>query len=197
MGQRLNIEVMSHGKVIANSYYHWSAYSNSAVALAREALSAALEVDDRKQPLTTAIICLEYTGAGFNEEAIAEAKESLGLDLSRFARCRNRNEGILEVSEKGMEDNRRWEEGRVTIDLDSQTVDFSICCSYHPDDFLRYRIDDVGDEEDEAESMLDAMPRYYFNFSALTIDDLTELQCVIEDHPAGILNYGEVVEWVL
>ena len=27
MGQRLNIEVVSRGNVIANSYYHWSAYS--------------------------------------------------------------------------------------------------------------------------------------------------------------------------
>lgn len=34
MGQRLNIEIVKDKKVLANCYYHWSGYSNSAVNLA-------------------------------------------------------------------------------------------------------------------------------------------------------------------
>jgi len=34
MGQRLNIEIISNGKCLANAYYHWSAYSDSAIDLA-------------------------------------------------------------------------------------------------------------------------------------------------------------------
>lgn len=36
MGQRLNIEIWKDGKVLANAYYHWSAYSVCAVDLARK-----------------------------------------------------------------------------------------------------------------------------------------------------------------
>jgi hypothetical protein len=28
MGQRLNIEIVKNGDVLANSYYHWSGFSN-------------------------------------------------------------------------------------------------------------------------------------------------------------------------
>ena len=31
MGQRLNIEITKNGNVLANSYYHWSAYSDCAL----------------------------------------------------------------------------------------------------------------------------------------------------------------------
>lgn len=33
MGQRLNIEIMKNDKVLANAYYHWSAYTSSALEL--------------------------------------------------------------------------------------------------------------------------------------------------------------------
>lgn len=197
MGQRLNIEVMSHGKVIANSYYHWSAYSNSAAELAKEALESVLEHGNRKQPLITAIHCLESTGAGFDEESITEAKESLGLDLSRFARCRGRIEGILEVSEIGMESNRNWEEGRVTIDLDSRTANFQVCGSMSFDNYIRYRVSDLEDTEAEAAELLGSLRRCNFDFSSLTYDDLINLIMVIEDEPDGIVNDGLVIEWIL
>ena len=35
MGQRLNIEIMSGEKVLANAYYHWSAYTASAAELTK------------------------------------------------------------------------------------------------------------------------------------------------------------------
>ena len=33
MGQRLNIEIKKDSKVLANSYYHWSAYTSSALQM--------------------------------------------------------------------------------------------------------------------------------------------------------------------
>lgn len=39
MGQRLNIEIKSKGKVVANCYYHWSAYTMSALQLTKEIIS--------------------------------------------------------------------------------------------------------------------------------------------------------------
>ena len=196
MGQRLNIEVVSRGNVIASSYYHWSAYSFSAAELAIDALLFACSGGPVEQPLITAIHCLEETGAGFNDYSIDYAKENLGLDLTRFNRCLGRNEGILEISEQGMGGNRRWEEGRVTIDLDAKTADFQVCYSMSFDEYLRYRTQELEDTVEEATEMIHSMPRYDFDFAALTVDDLMELKGVIEGYPDGIVNGNLVVEWI-
>ena len=196
MGQRLNIEVVSRGNVIANSYYHWSAYSLSAAELAIDALLFACSGGPVEQPLITAIHCLEETGAGFSDYSIAYAKENLGLDLTRFNRCLGRNEGILEISEQGMNGNRSWEEGRVTIDLDAKTADFQVCYSMHFDEYLRYRTQELEDTIEEARERLDSMPTYDFEFESLTTDDLMELKGVIEGYPDGIVNGNLVVEWI-
>lgn len=40
MGQRLNIEIKENNKVLANSYYHWSGYTSSALLLTEKILDA-------------------------------------------------------------------------------------------------------------------------------------------------------------
>ena len=51
MGQRLNteriIEIVDNDKTLANSYYHWSAYTDSAVALVVCFLTPALNMQRR------------------------------------------------------------------------------------------------------------------------------------------------------
>lgn len=122
MGQRLNIEITKNGNVLANSYYHWSAYSDCALNITTKII---MEYDYIKRNLETshnedllfAIKLLEETGAGMNEEEMAIAKEKIGYDeFIKFKECKNRNEGIIAITEKEIEDTRFWEEGRVTID---------------------------------------------------------------------------------
>ena len=39
MGQRLNVEIWNNGEVLANAYYHWSAYTESAAHIVDKALN--------------------------------------------------------------------------------------------------------------------------------------------------------------
>lgn len=107
MGQRLNIEITKNGNVLANSYYHWSAYSDCALNITTKII---MEYDYIKRNLETshnedllfAIKLLEETGAGMNEEEMAIAKEKIGYDeFIKFKECKNRNEGIIAITEKG------------------------------------------------------------------------------------------------
>lgn len=103
MGQRLNIEIKSKGKVVANCYYHWSAYTRSALQLTKEIISNFDSIQDNDD-VERSVKLLESTGAGYSD----------------------RNAGLIATSEEEMKDTRYWEEARVTIDMDNKTFDFNV-----------------------------------------------------------------------
>lgn len=103
MGQRLNIEMKSKGKVVANCYYHWSAYTMTALQLTEEIISNFDSIQDNND-VKRAVKLLESTGAGYSD----------------------RNNGLIATTEEEMNDTRYWEEGRVTIDMDNKTFDFNV-----------------------------------------------------------------------
>ena len=103
MGQRLNIEMKTKGKVVANCYYHWSAYTRSALQLTKEIISNFDSIQDNDD-VKRAVKLLESTGAGYSD----------------------RNDGLIATSEEEMKNTRYWEEGRVTIDMDNKTFDFNV-----------------------------------------------------------------------
>lgn len=103
MGQRLNIEMKSKGKVVANCYYHWSAYTMTSLQLTEEIISNFDSIQDNND-VKIAVKLLESTGAGYSD----------------------RNNGLIATTEEEMNDTRYWEEGRVTIDMDNKTFDFNV-----------------------------------------------------------------------
>ena len=115
MGQRLNIEMKSKGKVVANCYYHWSAYTMTALQLTKEIISNFDSIQDNND-VKRAVKLLESTGAGYD----------------------NRNTGLIATSEEEMNDTRYWEEGRVTIDMYNKKFDFNVF-------FTRYDEDDINE----------------------------------------------------
>lgn len=137
MGQRLNIEIKSKGKVLANSYYHWSAYSERALQLAKEIIDNIDEIQDDNE-IIRAVKLLGLTGAGLTREAIHYAYKNIeNFDLAGdngkgiFSRylipmATDRNNGLINISDKEMQDTRYWEEGRITINIDRKTFDFDV-----------------------------------------------------------------------
>ena len=67
MGQRLNIEVHYDGELIANAYYHWSAYTSSSLNLLGKVIEAYRSRTEINK-LKVAVEILQATGAGINEE---------------------------------------------------------------------------------------------------------------------------------
>lgn len=124
MGQRLNIEIKIGGKVQANAYYHWSAYTQSSIELTRQILSYDMSQLNSAPDLIKAIRLLEYTGAGLTDvEKNSLSDMYSGLE---FSPCNGRNAGLIAVTEEGKKDTRMWEERRVTIDFDKKVVKFNV-----------------------------------------------------------------------
>lgn len=143
MGQRLNLEIMSSGEVLANAYYHWSGYTESSAELMMQVLDdMTLLKGKNMEPIMVAIKLLENTGAGTNTEEIKIIKEEVEkkhfpeeLAKYKYKPCVNRNEGIIAVSRAGIEETRDWAEGTVQIDLDTGRVNFKALWEIVRDDF--------------------------------------------------------------
>lgn len=136
MGQRLNFEVCYDGKVLANAYYHRSAYTSSALGILGEVIKA---YNNRTEinPLRVAVEILQATGAGVNEsERELIAKETDGkFSGIEFNDAIDRNKGLLSVTEKGINDTRYWEEGRVTFDIGTEEFVFDLMWEMSVEDY--------------------------------------------------------------
>lgn len=147
MGQRLNISLESDGKVVANAYYHWSAYTRDAAYL----VQGICEVWDELKECSLsdaefACRLLHDTGAGFNHEEIDRIRYQKDSRINTFPLwpVRDRNRGLLAITQEGIEGTERWEEGRVTIDLNSGVIDFWVTLSMTSDEYKNeYEYDDL------------------------------------------------------
>lgn len=206
MGQRLNIEIKKGDKVLANSYYHWDAYSQSAC---EHAISIAEFIETNQQncdDVLYAIRILEHTGAGLTDNVLTEDEiefakkmyseegfnewlnnhkhselktaQSLFPD-KKFQECTGRNNGLLAITEGGMEETRRWEEGRMTINLDDNSVSFDVIWS--PDEeFLK--------EEDRTKEIIETD----IDFTNIPFDRLKEfLDLIIEAQENDLVVYSK------
>ena len=126
MGQRLNIEIINDDKALANAYYHWSGFTSSAIVLTKLILS--YFIDDGQCNLSKAIRLLKSTGASFTvkDNALALLDTELIQFISTDEDIINRNKGLISFSEEGMEETRYYEEGRVTINIESKNIDFDV-----------------------------------------------------------------------
>lgn len=102
MGQRLNIEIVKNGDVLANSYYHWSGFSNSAIDLTIKIIEHfdyirrhKVERYIKNKDLLFAIRLLEITEAGVNDiEEARKILEDQTMNL-KLQPCKGRNDGII------------------------------------------------------------------------------------------------------
>lgn len=127
MGQRLNIEIRrkKDNKILANSYYHWSAYTYSSLKLANEIIENIYDIvrNDKVSDEIKAIQLLQTTGAGLLEQEYNALNEE---DKKYCSLATDRNLGLISFTEKGIEETRIWEESRltITIDFDNKEYDF-------------------------------------------------------------------------
>lgn len=162
MGQRLNIEIRQDNVVKANAYYHWSAFTGSSIELAKEIVEHADEFKD-SDPTIKAVRLLEITGAGLTPDELGYAEEAyIGVE---FEPATNRNDGLIAITKEGIESTRDWEEGRVTIDLDTKTVDFQVYSIISEDEY-----EDWGVVLDEITAVIP------FNLEEVPFESLNELK---------------------
>lgn len=166
MGQRLNIEIKDNGKSLANSYYHWSAYTDEAAHMLGKILKSDV-LKSTCSPLEKAVKLLIETGAGFMDSEMDTVKATLPEEL--WVEAVSRNEGLLAITEDGMQSTRDWEEGRVEIDLGTKRVLFDV--------FWEVSKEELKDEYPESKWERIELP---FNTSDMTFEEAKDFIDIID-----------------
>ena len=177
MGQRLNIEIRrkKDNKILANSYYHWSAYTYSSLKLANEIIENIYDIirNDKTSDEIKAIQLLQTTGAGLLEDEYNLLNEE---DKKYCSLATNRDLGF---TEKGMEETRTWEEGRLTITIDFDNKDYDFVGDKNRVDFEVYlptsreEIEEYYREElKSGEINLDEVVEFNFDLQDMDLNDI-------------------------
>lgn len=218
MGQRLNIEIMKGNKVLANAYYHWSAYTSSALELCKNIIGeiriapiihpASLlrtpEITTVTMPGTVssadrdvlhAVRLLESTGAGINE---SERDRILDKGLCpgiAFRGAIDRNLGLISITEEGMEETRCWQEGQATIDLDRGRVCFGVFFEWST---LEDYIEEYEIDPSEEPGRMPVAINESIDFENFPFSDIQKIIDIVDQtEDSGILlTDGRVLSWI-
>lgn len=146
MGQRLNIQIQRGESILANAYYHWSAYTGSALELLKTIHEKWEELSTEENDVIRAVRLLEATGAGLTEEELAHTS-ILGEGFIPRNVLINRNGGLISVSPEGITETNDWAEGGAIIDLDDAVVSFGVFYAYDDREHIlsEYEEDEIAE----------------------------------------------------
>lgn len=133
MGQRLVITINKNDKDICKLYYHWSAYSFSALKETQDVVNCIFNHKDETESemLLRLIRFCEASGGG-----IDGVKEEFEYIQSLYPNevfkkdGYSRSYGLIALSESNMQRMQDMSEGDITIDLDEEKIYNGVFCYY-------------------------------------------------------------------
>ena len=191
MGQRLNIEICNSTRTLANAYYHWGAYTDSALEYTAEIIDAYHNLSGQiTDELQLVVKLLEATGAGITDEEKERITHDPDFDFSgiNFSSAIDRNEGLIAVTEKGMEETRSWEEGRVTINIEEANFCFDVVSYYDKDEY----VEDYGVKSLSKLTQID----HNFFLDYLPFEKISWLRDFVKNNPTGVIVKSCVINWI-
>lgn len=153
MGQRLVVTIQNEGRDIAAIYYHWSAYTHSALYETRKIINCIYNhMDETEEQMLLKLIRFVENEGGCIRGNIAEHDYIKSLYPDEiFNDEGSRNNGLIALSEDGICDLQSWSESDVCIQLDSDMVNFCVYSGYESlGEYLEERRswDDEYDEDE-------------------------------------------------
>lgn len=196
MGQRLIISIDTMGETIAKIYYHWSAYTTSALYETQQVVNCIYNhKDESVKDLQLRLIRLcEKNGGGIdgNKEEF-EYIQKMFPDEKFIEDGYSRSRGLIALSEKGMNDMQSWSEGDVTIDIDEDLINFGVYSDYES---LEAYIYERKEWDDEFESItLEDIPNIGYDLGLINVDELDDVIAALDEANSSVVrNDNEIFE---
>lgn len=120
MGQRLVITIHAFNEDIAKIYYHWSAYTTSALQEAKDIIDNVdwFNSTSKDELILRITRQLEKCGGGVSIRDREAFKKKYPNET--FKDDIDRNYGLIAITDDGMGELEYWSEGDLTIDFDTE-----------------------------------------------------------------------------
>lgn len=197
MGQRLVIEIRTKNiagtsEVLASAYYHWSAYSGVALDLLGTISKKYHEIQNKIiSEKKIAVEMLQSIGAGIEDAERESIEGSPEYEGFIFKSCVSRNDGILCVTDEGVQENRIAADYLIILDLDSETFSFDVASFLTEPEYY---------DRVETGVIYNELPTYSLDFSNIPLSSIDALTGVYVCNPNGIKAFwdGEkyAIMWV-
>ena len=193
MGQRLVVTINNNDKEIAKIYYHWSAYSFSALKRVQSIVNCISDHNDEteKDLLLRLIRFCEMSGGGI-DGVESEIKYIEALYPGEKFKKENvsRNDGIIALSEDGMSSMQNWSEGDVDIYVDKDRIHNTVYCYYET---IEGYNEERKEWDEEFEGLkLEDVPELS---SDLGYIDIADIDTIVEEvyRYEGVVRYGNEI----
>lgn len=192
MGQRLVVTVKSTGEDLCKMYFHWSAYTISALIEVRDMMAEfQMETNSKEDAILYFIRYCEEYGGGIDGGMDGKEWNYITNKYPNYkfkSENINRNRGLIAISEDGMDEMQSWSEGDIYINLDEMTVHNELFWYY--DDIDEYNRE-LADREDESIT-LDKIPEVG-EICDFDLEDIDDVIANLEDIPGHVCRNGNEI----
>lgn len=192
MGQRLVVTVKSTGEDLCKMYFHWSAYTISALMEVRDMMAEfPMETNSKEDAILYFIRYCEEYGGGIDGGMDGKEWNYITNKYPNYkfkSENINRNRGLIAISEDGMDKMQSWSEGDIYINLDEMTVHNELFLYY--DDIDEYNRE-LADREDESIT-LDEIPEVG-EIGDFDLEDIDDVIANLEDIPGYVCRNGNEI----
>jgi len=187
MGQRLVVNIVKNNIVLANAYYHWSGYTDSALCITVDCIKRFAETK-YEDDIEKAIDMLYATGAGMelaeeNNKIFLEYKAKNPFFSIPFVKGTDRNSGLIAIAKDSITESQNWSEGDVFIDIGTKTVDFRVWYEEDQNSLVEnecynedIEFDELSDEEIEQKytDIVDKLETVDYPYEEISFDDFED-----------------------
>lgn len=195
MGQRLVVTIRSMGDDLCKIYYHWSAYSFSALKEAQDIISCIYnsEEETKSELLLRLIRFCEKNGGGIKADIYEfEYIQKLYPNEVFKKEDYSRTYGLIALSEKGMEELEYWSEGDITIDIDEEIIHNEVYSYYEC--IEHYNEEHSEWDEDFEPLTLDDITNIGYDLGEIAIEDLDDVLDELRNVDFVCRNDNEIFE---
>lgn len=200
MGQRLVITVRNKGEDIATIYYHWSAYTVSALwEVSKLANCIYNHKDETEKELKLRLIRFcEENGGGISGEAYEfEYIKNMYPDEVFKIRGYSRSNGLISLSEKGMREAQGWSEGDIIFDIDEEMIENGVYCYWGSLEEYNDEVKSWGEEYEDEVLKFEDIPDIGYDLGYIAVEDIGNIIIALENAKEHIVRYGsEIYELV-
>ena len=200
MGQRLVVTIKNNGEDLAKIYYHWSAYTVSALWEASKLVNCIFNhKDETEKELKLRLIrfCEENGGGISGDDYEFEYIKNMYPNEVFKTDGYSRNNGLISLSERGMEEAQSWSEGDLDILIDEEMINNGVYCYWESLEDYNEEVKSWGEEYADELLTIENVPDIGYDLGYIAIKDIDKVITALETAGEHIVRYGnEIYELV-